>query len=147
MKKKYLKFFIFFLFVSLLFSQSNENTKEQDKTQKEEKEEYVESFKKNQSLLNNSLEKDFQQKIKVALELESINPDLSIQRYIELIYLYPDLFKKSPYQDKILDALLDLYLKYKDIETYFLFIEELKQHQIIDEEMENKIKQKYFSKF
>ncbi len=143
MKKKHLNFFVLFVFFTFsLYSQE-----EKQKPNEKEKNEYQASVERQKNLYNQYLEKDFQQKLRIARELEDINPDMSYQRYLEIIFLYPEYFKNPQYLEKILGSLFNYFFLYRSMEDFYLFLEELKKIGIIDEKLENKIKQNYLSKF
>mgnify|MGYP001071336672 CR=1 FL=1 len=142
-KKKHLKFFLLFVFFALsLYSQE-----EKQNPNEKEKNELQASVEKQKKLYNQYLEKDFQQKLTIARELEDINPEMSFQRYFEIIFLYPEYFKNPQYSEKIIGSLFNYFFLYKSIEDFYLFLEELKKHRIIDEKLEKKIKQDFLSKF
>ncbi|GIX41977.1 MAG: hypothetical protein KatS3mg129_1710 [Leptospiraceae bacterium] len=122
---------------SILYAQ------EEVKDTNKEKQEYIASYEKQQKLLNTSIEQDFKEKIKIALELEKINPEMAIQRYWEIIYLYPEQFKEINNQEKILTSLLNLYKIYKNTEEFFALLEYLKEMELLNPQIEEKIKQHY----
>jgi hypothetical protein len=143
MKNKHLNFFILFVFFTLfLYSQE-----EKQNPNEKEKNDYQASVEKQKKLYNQYFEKDFQQKLRIARELEDINPEMSYQRYLEVIFLYPEYFKNLQYSEKILSSLFNYFFLYKSIDDFYYFLEELKKRGIIDEKLEEKIKQDYSSKF
>jgi hypothetical protein len=143
MKNKHLNFFILFVFFTLsLYSQE-----EKQNPNEKEKNDYQASVEKQKKLYNQYFEKDFQQKLRIARELEDINPEMSYQRYLEVIFLYPEYFKNPQYSEKILSSLFNYFFLYKSIDDFYNFLEELKRRGIIDEKLEEKIKQDYSSKF
>ncbi|MFN3605080.1 MAG: hypothetical protein ACK4UJ_10255 [Leptonema sp. (in: bacteria)] len=134
MKKKLVSFFIWFLFIKFIGSQEIEKEKN--------KEEYIPSFTRNQEILRNSLKSDFENKIKIALELKEINAKISIQRIYEIIFHYKGFLKDQQKLELLLDTLSELSKNNKEYE-YWMNFEEI----LLDLEKEGILREPLKSKY
>ncbi len=139
MRLKYLKFIILIIIFlqSYLFGQQDD--------QKSDITQYRNSFEQYQNLTYQQLKIDIENKIKRALELKQINMKIALQRLLEIIYLYPEYFKEVKNQDFILNEIFNIYKNEKSIKDFEQFLHSLKELNLIDQNVEDKYKDKYKS--
>ncbi len=144
MKNKLLNILLFFSIFSI-YSQEQELSVEKNLNTKQNNVlEYNTSKKEQQKLNIQSFKNDFDIKMKLALEfIDSNKTDVAIQRFLEIIYLYPQFISEKKNQEFILNKLYELYLQHSDMNNFFNFIENLKEMNILDPEIVSSIKEKY----
>ncbi len=143
MKNKLLNILLFFLIFSI-YAQEQDLSNEKDLHTKNNVLEYNTSKKEQQKLNIQSFKNDFDIRMKIALEfIDSNKIEVAIQRFLEIIYMYPQFFKEKSNQEFILHKLYELYLQHSDINSFFDLLENLKEMNILDPEIYTSIKEKY----
>ncbi len=123
---KWVRIIIFLISVNLIFAQDKEKK-------------YIPSDSIFFQKLNESSKTDFNNRLRIALELKQKNPEIALYRFYEILILYKDFLKNNEYLE---DILLNIYFILKNenrVDHFDELLKFLKKERILSEDMENKV--------